>query len=403
LTGPHRDKRHLWPTLWRPLVRRGRVFARRTLGLSRLTASDGAGFAAAGLTALAGLFVAIGLTGTPPTAHHPGVRDFAGGQLPALRGATEAETLPEISLRKVAGQASAEHRLALIGSLSGRQATFDTIKTLPLLAVQSRTAMLPPDSDLVDGEGARATNDADPELRRLASSRATGDWAFLGLLSGRYSESIYGPAPTARADLPIPRLAGGMVPSIQVTPTERHRLASSQTRVLRPAASAQNPTAATSRAMTRSASLPFDGLIHLVGSQPSAPVPLAARAGDSIATPPSAMGRGLPPAGSASHTFSRRASILFAGDGIELTADARDKLAKLAPSLPHEGRIQLVAYAGQPGEKSSMARRKALKRGQNVRNALVAEGIPVSRIEVRALGGVAEGPAQRVDVLLPAR
>ena len=66
-------------------------------------------------------------------------------------------------------------------------------------------------------------------------------------------------------------------------------------------------------------------------------------------------------------------------------------------------RIQLEAYGGAPGDKSSDARRLSLKRALAVRQLLIDNGVPSSRIDVRAMGGVDDkGPTDRVDVFVRA-
>src|SRR5205814_4846127 len=50
-------------------------------------------------------------------------------------------------------------------------------------------------------------------------------------------------------------------------------------------------------------------------------------------------------------------------------------------------RVQLEAYGGTPGDKSSEARRLSLKRALAVRQLLIDDGIPSNRIDVRAMGG----------------
>ncbi|MGH6878117.1 MAG: OmpA family protein [Rhizomicrobium sp.] len=66
-------------------------------------------------------------------------------------------------------------------------------------------------------------------------------------------------------------------------------------------------------------------------------------------------------------------------------------------------RVQLDAYGGAPGDKSSDARRLSLKRALAVRQLLIDNGVPSSRIDVRAMGGVDDkGPTDRVDVFVRA-
>ncbi|HEY1613674.1 MAG TPA: OmpA family protein [Rhizomicrobium sp.] len=66
-------------------------------------------------------------------------------------------------------------------------------------------------------------------------------------------------------------------------------------------------------------------------------------------------------------------------------------------------RVQLEAYGGAPGDKSSDARRLSLKRALAVRQLLIDNGVPSARIDVRAMGGIDDkGPADRVDVFVRA-
>ena len=66
-------------------------------------------------------------------------------------------------------------------------------------------------------------------------------------------------------------------------------------------------------------------------------------------------------------------------------------------------RVQLEAYGGAPGDKSSDARRLSLKRALAVRQLLIDNGVPSNRIDVRAMGGADDkGPADRVDVFVRA-
>jgi outer membrane protein OmpA-like peptidoglycan-associated protein len=63
--------------------------------------------------------------------------------------------------------------------------------------------------------------------------------------------------------------------------------------------------------------------------------------------------------------------------------------------------IQLEAYGGAPGDKSSDARRLSLRRALAVRQLLIDDGVPSARIDVRAMGGSDDGnQADRVDVFV---
>jgi hypothetical protein len=62
-----------------------------------------------------------------------------------------------------------------------------------------------------------------------------------------------------------------------------------------------------------------------------------------------------------------------------------------------------MAYGGAPGDKSSDARRIALKRATAIRQLLIDNGVPASRIDVRAMGGITDkGEPDRVDVYVHA-
>ncbi|MEJ0026921.1 MAG: hypothetical protein WDN01_12920 [Rhizomicrobium sp.] len=65
--------------------------------------------------------------------------------------------------------------------------------------------------------------------------------------------------------------------------------------------------------------------------------------------------------------------------------------------------VQLNAYGGPRGDKSSDAHRLALKRALVIRELLIEDGVPAEKIDVRALGGADDsGPADRVDVFVGA-
>jgi len=65
--------------------------------------------------------------------------------------------------------------------------------------------------------------------------------------------------------------------------------------------------------------------------------------------------------------------------------------------------IQLEAYGGSPGDKSSDARRLSLRRALAVRQLLIDDGVPSARIDVRAMGGSDDkSQPDRVDVFIRA-
>ncbi|MEQ8748014.1 OmpA family protein [Pyruvatibacter sp.] len=93
-------------------------------------------------------------------------------------------------------------------------------------------------------------------------------------------------------------------------------------------------------------------------------------------------------------------SVVFDPEAAAIIGPARGQLDGIAESLRYDPRrIELKAYGGTPGDKTSDARRLSLKRGLAVRAYLIDLGIDSRRIDVRALGGVTDtGAADRVDV-----
>ncbi len=106
----------------------------------------------------------------------------------------------------------------------------------------------------------------------------------------------------------------------------------------------------------------------------------------------------------AERDLTKRSQILFPHDATEPARVAAAKLTALAGDLSNAldagaDRVQLDAYGGKPGDKSSDARRISLKRALTIRQILIDNGVPSSRIDVRAMGGVDDnGPHDRVDV-----
>ncbi len=82
------------------------------------------------------------------------------------------------------------------------------------------------------------------------------------------------------------------------------------------------------------------------------------------------------------------------------------EVRKLADSLNNAlnnpaARVELRAYGGMRGEKSSDTRRLSLKRALVIRQLLIDDGVPSERIDVYALGGVEDnGPLDRVDIFV---
>ena len=139
----------------------------------------------------------------------------------------------------------------------------------------------------------------------------------------------------------------------------------------------------------------------------SAPVPRHA-----TIEPPPKPAVSKPPARTASITRpnpqssagTRRDTIVFTAGATDPSTAAVSAVRTLAGSLntalsDSGSRVQLLAYGGAKGEKSSDTRRLSLKRALVIRQLLIDDGVPSERIDVFALGGVEDdGPLDRVDV-----
>jgi outer membrane protein OmpA-like peptidoglycan-associated protein len=104
--------------------------------------------------------------------------------------------------------------------------------------------------------------------------------------------------------------------------------------------------------------------------------------------------------------LTKEGEVVFPADSTDLSGGGSDQLKSLATNLNSAldagaARVQIEAYGGNPGDKSSDARRLSLRRALAVRQLLIDSGIPTDRIDVRALGGADDrGNADRVDVFL---
>jgi outer membrane protein OmpA-like peptidoglycan-associated protein len=106
--------------------------------------------------------------------------------------------------------------------------------------------------------------------------------------------------------------------------------------------------------------------------------------------------------------LTKRSVILFAPNATDPAASALGAIKFLATDLNTAmtgpgSRIQLQAFGGTRGDKSSDARRLSLKRALSIRQVLIDDGVPADRIDVHAGGGADDdGPADRVDVFIKA-
>ncbi|HEX9159869.1 MAG TPA: OmpA family protein [Rhizomicrobium sp.] len=151
------------------------------------------------------------------------------------------------------------------------------------------------------------------------------------------------------------------------------------------------PRASVSTRNTRTASLPPRPEVPKAATEPAAPVGAISRTRDE-------QHDGL----------KKRGAVLF-DKGVTNPSPSQFQGVKLlageVSTALESGasRVQLEAYAGAPGDKSSDARRLSLKRALAVRQLLIDSGIPSNRIDVRAMGGAEDkGPDDRVDVFVRA-
>ncbi|HEX4861830.1 MAG TPA: OmpA family protein [Rhizomicrobium sp.] len=105
--------------------------------------------------------------------------------------------------------------------------------------------------------------------------------------------------------------------------------------------------------------------------------------------------------------LSKRNSILFTPGAEEPPPSALEAVKGMTASLTAAlwsgtAHIQLEAFGGKPGDKSSDARRLSLKRALIIRQLLIDDGIPSERIVVRAMGGASDGASDRVDIFVAA-
>jgi outer membrane protein OmpA-like peptidoglycan-associated protein len=106
--------------------------------------------------------------------------------------------------------------------------------------------------------------------------------------------------------------------------------------------------------------------------------------------------------------LTKRSVILFAPQAADPAQSALGAIKFLAGDLnaamnSASARVQIQAFGGTRGDKSSDARRLSLKRALAIRQVLIDDGVPAERIDVRAMGGADDsGPADRVDVYVKA-
>lgn len=164
-----------------------------------------------------------------------------------------------------------------------------------------------------------------------------------------------------------------------------------------PAATAsapEKPAAHPKEAQAPGTALPFT----FGEDEPIAPATKEAR------TEPAA--RATKPAKTDSEPAGPHPSILFEHDATDPQSSQLNGIKLLATDLNSAlaggaTGIELLGYGGAPGDKSSDARRIALKRATAIRQILIDNGVPAERINVRAMGGITDGDKpDRVDIIV---
>jgi outer membrane protein OmpA-like peptidoglycan-associated protein len=213
--------------------------------------------------------------------------------------------------------------------------------------------------------------------------------------------------------------------TIRLRPPGHHRRVRTATHSAASPAVAAVPrrTASTASVQQGAASSGLSDLTDLARQAPTAPPPprrtpprvLPPKRAALIETPPPAKPavqvrtasiETPKPVRSRSEGGKARGVITFAANASEPTTTAVATVRSLADDLNSAltngaTRVEVRAYAGERGEKSSDTRRLSLKRALVIRQLLIDDGVPSERIDVFALGGVEDdGPTDRVDIFL---
>ncbi|MBI3503419.1 MAG: OmpA family protein [Proteobacteria bacterium] len=99
------------------------------------------------------------------------------------------------------------------------------------------------------------------------------------------------------------------------------------------------------------------------------------------------------------------ARLPFNAGSADIGDAGKAALAPVVAELQRDAtaRLQLQAYASGGDDQGGQARRLSLSRALAVRGQLIEQGIASTRMDVRALGRTADGPPDRVDIVLVRR
>ena len=136
-------------------------------------------------------------------------------------------------------------------------------------------------------------------------------------------------------------------------------------------------------------------------SQPAATAP-ASDAQTAETPAPAAGSAEADPQTAAKPPIDGMVRLTFDPDSSTISDAAKAQLAPLVEKLNTDVllRVQVLAYAAGDDNASSHARGVSLARALAMRNYLTAQGIPLERMDIKALGNVAqEEPADRIDLV----
>jgi outer membrane protein OmpA-like peptidoglycan-associated protein len=222
---------------------------------------------------------------------------------------------------------------------------------------------------------------------------------------------------SAATSMPDTSIAQDTVPAPETPKPRRHTQAAEAQPTPVPAKTAQPALAAESAPPAhrhlpeKTAAAASDNPIPFTFGGDSDETPAPAPTKVAKAEPPPAPLRHAGPAPAADNAASnlaKRGSILFEHAAIVPTPTQLDPIKMLAGDLKTAidagaTGIQLEAYGGAPGDKSSDARRISLRRALAIRQLLIDDGVPADRIAVKAMGGASDNEQpDRVDVFVRA-
>jgi len=138
----------------------------------------------------------------------------------------------------------------------------------------------------------------------------------------------------------------------------------------------------------------------------AAPAPKTRTASNDTATPAPETTKPAKPDTSTAG-LAKRGAILFEHNSTDPQPSQMDGIKLLAGDLNSAleagaTQIQLLAFAGAPGDKSSDAKRISLRRALAIRQLLIDNGVPSTKIIAKAMGGAPDGEPDRVDIYVRA-